>query len=739
MTLNKKLLRSTKKNISFYITASLLTALTIMLWVGAFTVAETMTATYNGLFEEVSLEDACFTVSREIPEQDVSMLESEYGVLLEKQMYINETFGETRLRVFADMDKLDRTHISRGDALSADTDALITYNYAKANGINIGDDIGLAGQTYRVCGYCLKPDYAAMYAEFSDTFPDSENFGIAVIRKNAMLATGGYSSFYSVKFNKKDREEAFRRYIFETYGTLQYIARRDNPRTGALLLSADDLKAEFSVYSPVLMLVVVAVTAMVLSRTVRRDSRSIGTLMALGYSKAELIRHYIMYAMIPSVLGVILGAIGSIPFSKLFCTYMFVFAEHIDYTPHIPVGILIIAVVIPPVVYCGTAVLVISRCIRSDVVVLLKGGGKGRISHALRTSNMRFLWLYNIRTVLANRGRSLTLLVGVATATMAVMISGLYQHAYDDFLDNKVPKAMLGGQYEYGFTDFQSENPYGGYAIFDVSFGIKGTEDLFNLIGIEENCDLIEADTLSGEPMVYGGYYMTSAAARLYGFSKGDTLTFYNLLSMEESSITITDIIKNDVLSLVITSKANAAAILHRDEAEYDVIISKTPLNIPQDKLNKNASLEDYRSSSENAFRTATIVLYIVKVIGALICILVVVMLAGMIVEENRRSISLLEVLGYVSSEIRRLILSSNHLIVPLGFLIGVPLGIGLSDMIATTNAKTSGMFMTIELTPKIFVTGMLFVGISYILSMLLAGMKLKKVDMVECLKEDRE
>jgi putative ABC transport system permease protein len=341
--------------------------------------------------------------------------------------------------------------------------------------------------------------------------------------------------------------------------------------------------------------------------------------------------------------------------------------------------------------------------------------------------------------VLANKGRSLTLFVGVAVATMAVMISGLYQHAYDDFLDNKVPKAMLGGQYEYGFTDFQRENPYGGYAILDVSFGIKGTKNLFNLIGIEENCDLMEVDTLSDEPMVYGGYYMTSAAARLYGYQKGDKLSFYNLLSMEESTITITDIIKNDVLSLVITSKANAASILHRDEAEYDVIISKTALDIPQNKLNKSASLDDYRSSSENAFRTATIVLYIVKVIGAMICVLVVVMLAGMIVEENRRSISLLDVLGYAAKEIRRLILSSNHLIVPFGFLTGVPLGIAISDMIANTNAQTSGMFMTIEITPHIFVTSMLFVGISYILSMFLAGMKLKKVDMVECLKEDRE
>lgn len=76
---------------------------------------------------------------------------------------------------------------------------------------------------------------------------------------------------------------------------------------------------------------------------------------------------------------------------------------------------------------------------------------------------------------------------------------------------------------------------------------------------------------------------------------------------------------------------------------------------------------------------------------------------------------------------------------VPIGFLLGVPLDIAISDMIAAANAQTSGMFMTIELTPGIFLTGMLFVGTEYILSLLLAGRKLRKVDMVECPKEDRE
>ena len=298
---------------------------------------------------------------------------------------------------------------------------------------------------------------------------------------------------------------------------------------------------------------------------------------------------------------------------------------------------------------------------------------------------------------------------------------------------------MLGGQYEYGFTDFKSENPYGDYAIFDISMGVKNSSNLFNLIGYEEGCELMEAETLSGNPMTYGGYYMTSAAAKLFGIQKGDSFTFYNQLSMEETTVMITDIIKNDVLSLVVTSKANVAQILHRNANEYNVIISQEPLNIPVELLSKNASLDDYRSSTENAFHIATIVLYIVKVIGALICILVVGMLAGMIVEENRRSISLLEVLGYKGNEIRSLILSSNHLLVPFGLLIGVPLGIALSKMIANANAETSGMFMTIELTISGFLSGIFFVVIAYTLSLLLAGRKLRKVDMVECLKEDRE
>lgn len=70
MTLQKKILRGLKKNLSFYITGSILTALCIMLWVGAFSVSRTVSGTYTSLFEENALEDGQFTVSTPLTDQD---------------------------------------------------------------------------------------------------------------------------------------------------------------------------------------------------------------------------------------------------------------------------------------------------------------------------------------------------------------------------------------------------------------------------------------------------------------------------------------------------------------------------------------------------------------------------------------------------------------------------------------------------------------------------------------------
>lgn len=86
------------------------------------------------------------------------------------------SYGETTVRLFADTQKTNKAVILEGEPLSGDDCVLLTYNYAKAQGLSVGDSITLAGSGFVISGLCLKPDYAAMYADFEDSFPKQRRF-----------------------------------------------------------------------------------------------------------------------------------------------------------------------------------------------------------------------------------------------------------------------------------------------------------------------------------------------------------------------------------------------------------------------------------------------------------------------------------------------------------------------------------------------------------------------------------
>lgn len=225
-----------------------------------------------------------------------------------------------------------------------------------------------------------------------------------------------------------------------------------------------------------------------------------------------------------------LGVLGSIPFSRAFCNFYFKDAEYIDYAVKIPYHLMLAAVLIPIAVYGLVSYLVLQGVLQSDIIPLLRGIGKEKVSGILRKSSAGLSFVYNIRAVTLNGFRSITMVIGIAIATLCIILGGSFQDAYADLLEEKVPYAMLGGQYEYGFKEFQTQNPYGGDGVFDISFGAKQDGSRFNLIGYEEQNQILDLLTVDGKELSYGGYYMSSAAAKRYGISAGDSFRFYNII-----------------------------------------------------------------------------------------------------------------------------------------------------------------------------------------------------------------
>ncbi|MCR5055853.1 MAG: hypothetical protein K6B54_02965, partial [Clostridia bacterium] len=101
MKLNKRYARSIKTDLSFYVSATILTMVTLLMFY-LFYIAGTGINKYgDDFFSKYKREDATFSTYAEIPDEDLSALETKYGVTLEKERFAATDEGEYRVRIFS--------------------------------------------------------------------------------------------------------------------------------------------------------------------------------------------------------------------------------------------------------------------------------------------------------------------------------------------------------------------------------------------------------------------------------------------------------------------------------------------------------------------------------------------------------------------------------------------------------------------------------------------------------------
>lgn len=94
-----------------------------------------------------------------------------------------------------------------------------------------------------------------------------------------------------------------------------------------------------------------------------------------------------------------------------------------------------------------------------------------------------------------------------------------------------------------------------------------------------------------------------------------------------------------------------------------------------------------------------------------------------------------LKVLGFKTSKLRRLLLTQNLWFTTIGFVIGVPLGIAVLQYLFGTMGDS--FYLPVHLSLKTLVVTFLITYVVSVLVNLMFSGKLKKLDMVESLKDN--
>ena len=508
MTLSRKVLRSLGKKLSFNIVTTVLTGITVTVLIGALTTADTLQDKTEDIFGNLNVEHAQFLPVRPIDEEDLEYYQNSYNLILEPQYCEDITEGEDTIRVFADNNKINLTWIfetasgTQTEVYSSqaqDGEVYICRKYAEAHDLNIGDTITAGGAELVIAGYALRPDYLNTLKDYTESIGDYEHFSTAIVSMNTYVDVFGEETapaYYSVVYNDESSINAFRADLYESYTPLEYFNSDANSRISLVKGEVPMLRGEFSSYSMILFTLVVIIVAFMLSRIIAAEGRNIGTLKALGYRKKELITHYILYALIPTAAGCLIGIIGSVPFAGAFSAFFFNDLDSFPYDVSINPLYMILAALIPVVLNSSVTAIVTSRLLNKEAIALMKNNNDARkINHAFNGSNMRFRTLYMMRVLLGNPVRTLVFIIGMTVACMIILLGGICQDSQKNVIDHVLPDLMGDARYETGLNSFHTGQVANGQTLIDVMFEVEGDPVAFNLVGYDEDNTLLERET----------------------------------------------------------------------------------------------------------------------------------------------------------------------------------------------------------------------------------------------------
>lgn len=738
MTLNKRYRRNIRENLSFYIAATVLTIVSLLLFY-LFYIAGTGIMSYgDAFFEKYHLEDATFTTYMEIPDEDLDALEEKYDVTLEKEHFINIDEDDFNVRVFKKNEKIDLYEVTDGEDVTEDDEIIISKGYAENMGVVIGDKINIRDKTYRVCGYFLRPDYLYMLENSSDGYKNITTFFLAYMTDDAYEALDSQSCQYKVIYSEDSDESAFRKEINDTYITGSYLASENNSR----ITMVDDQSWMFIIMAFVFLvtlpLVTVALISIIIGRKVKNEQKMIGTLAALGYKKGQLMFHYSVLAMIPGLVGGILVSVITKIIAQPYGEMGLADYEPMPVKFDLPVWIALLGIVLPTALYMLAGANKVRKLLKKDTVTLLNGnvGGESKIRQVMVGKIAPVRRIFAARSILSNPGRSFVVFLGAFLGAFIIAVSFMFADSFYNLVDRG--KDDMGSfEYEYVLNTLETEPLEDADELVIGQYEHNGAA--FTMMGADSNVKYLNIETTDGKRAnLSEGYYITNVMAYSYDLKAGDTFDFVNPVTMEEKNVKISGVIANNSQSLLVCGADHARDLLGLDADMYNGILSQKKIDLG-DKISKTVTAADIREQMQTIIDEMGTIIYSLAVIGAIICIAALYVSVNMLVTENRHNISMLKVLGLRSREINRMVLDVNHVLIPIGIVLGLLSGCGCVALIFKIYSGMEGVLYTSYISPQSVVLTIIIVIACYAVSLFAVRKKADRVDMIESLKDNRE
>lgn len=772
----KRIPRELKTDWSKYMVIFLFLAMLISLVSGFLISDKSALATYDEGMTKYNVEDGHLAFTHKPEAALLSRLEKEAGLTLHDLSYVEEPTGDASatIRIYKQRTTVNLSCLMSGSYPVASNEIALDRMYAQNAGISVGDTIELNQRTLTVSGLIALVDYSCLFENNSDMMFDSVHFSVAIMTEEGFetLQSNHLTYNYAWKYNNgyekeddtraKELSDSFLKVLEKTltdYNTERFMAAAESGMTleefqdnelitlsdylprylnQAINFTGEDMggdKTMFLIFDYIVTVVIAFVFAVTTSNTITAEAGVIGTLRASGYSRGQILRHYLVLPVAVTLFAAIVGNLLGYTVMEPIFIKMYYDSYSLATYQTLPSSEAFIATTVVPIIlmflinfWILTTKLRLSplRFLRRD---LSKRGKK----KAFRlNTKIPFLHRFRLRILFQNLPNYLTLCFGIFLGGCVVIFSLMFTPLLDDYAE-KINKTKL-CEYQYILikqvetTDSSAEK----YSVTSLKTSSRNyLEDEIMIYGIVPNSRYVTSSIPAGKALISNGM------AAKYKLSKGDSVTLKDPYSSSTYTFEIADIYTYDAALSLFLNLDDYHQYFQKSEDEFTGYFSQDKLeDIDSKYIAKTITTEDLTKVSNQLKISIGQYISYMKGFGIILFLLLMYLLSKQIIEKNAHSISMTKILGFSAAEIGGLYIVATSIVVLLALLLTIPL-VDLTLRFVFTDVLYTSIsgYIPYMIAKNCYVQMIVYGIVSYALVAVLQFFKINRIPKADALK----
>ncbi len=788
--LNNRFLRDLRDDLGKYVVIALLMIFTIG-FVSGFLVADgSMVRAYNESFTKYNVEDGNFRIQRRMNKAQWKSIEG-LGLYLYELFYREfELDNGSTLRVYQNRDQVDLVCLMEGEFPKKPGEIAIDRMYAENNGLKVGDTIRAAaagdeepkpGESWQITGLVALSDYSTMFSDNNDTMFDALGFGVAVVTPEEFAQYPEDTLYFNYAWKyadppkteaeENDRGEDLVKDLSKEIRLENYIPRYANQ---AIRFAGEDMgsdRAMMELLLYIMMVIIAFVFGVTISNTISQEAPVIGTLRAMGFTKGELVRHYMAMPLIVTLLSALVGNILGYTVLKNVCAGMYY--NSYSLTKYVTVwnaDAFVRTTVFPIVIMAVVTWGVLRWSLGLTPLQFLRRQLRRRQMKRAFPLSVRipFFDRFRMRVIAQNLPNYLILLVGIFFANI-LLIFGLalpqaldhYQEVVENNLLSKhqyimqIPLDAMDEDHKlvsaFRMMEFVSETEtenetaekFSAYVLRTPTDSPYHKEDVM-VYGVQAGSRYVSGVPASEGFMqkgsaaeTYPEVLISKAYSDKYDVFAGDRIELQEKYGEERYTFLVKGVYDYQASICVFMEQKALNKCFDLGKDYFSGYFSDTPItDIDVKYIGSQINLESLTKVSRQLKISMGSMMYLVDFFAVAIFMVLIYILSKIIIEKNAQSISMAKILGYTGGEIGKLYIRSTTVVYLVCFVATIP---AVSALIRYLMKVMIRLEMTgwIELYVgnKVYVQMLALGVLSYAVVAFFEYRKINKVPMDEALK----